>query len=758
MSFYYDDDEQSDVDNEESFQCITCGSTDYYIESGGALCCSSCFTQSQQLTQESTELDVDEVQALAARTSTGRVLNRTPKKTGGAAASNQERKPLHEYDKSTPFPNLITCIHGIQEVMKYCIEPLCILVGLEDEMDQVKRTVQKLWMAYMRAWTDGAEFYGRLHPEIRFSFRDYFLPVLYKTKVIKHLSHQAALAVRAELDINEEEKKDDSMIEADAATSGPTVGSEESNDEEGDGEEPEDLSLPKRHQETIQHFAPTYHNPKSLMWMYWHYGKRGRLEAALITPPSMKLVACLLWLAISRAGVTLNHVLQWMANGAIPLQNAFAHCLTEQERKALIHVAAFFRISKLPALNEMENTVNKLVVACGLKSFSHLHGLPPTTARNPQTIASTDTMTATNPTTDEIKDRPDFSYVTPRSVPLLTARLIDDLGFGKEVLYRSLALMGILNDPPQDLWLPAPLVGALPKNLATTAQVLAVIAVACRMTPGWETWVYPGPFGRDETMINGRAEKASKRQRAEAESIRFVPCNEDNFQLLRNGTLVEGYLDYLEDIVLDEEEAIFPRFRSTLGPPNQEATVANSTETRKTETVVQKPQAMKVSRNPLRPERIWRRQKLHDWKLNVKRKRARWADANGLGEYLIYEDPLSHAEDRKRTGIRRNPTPEPFHPQYGLLIEYISYKTNVKSSKIHAAITVLDDEVLRIMRPPENTTKRRKSTRSEPATSVGEVSSLTMMRTDEVSSQAVDEPSASAGCEENQTDVCIVTV
>ena len=748
MSFYYDEDEQSDDNNEESFQCITCGSTDYYIESGGALCCSSCFTQSQQLTQESTELDVDEVQALAARTSTGRVLNRTPKKTGGAA-TNQERKPLEEYDKSTPFPNLITCIHGIQEVIKYCIEPLCNLVGLEDEMEQVKKTVQKLWMSYMRAWTDGAEFYGKLHPEIRFSFRDYFLPTTYKTKVIKHLSHKAAQTVRAELDMNQEEKKDDSMIEADAATSVAIMGSDESDDED-----PKDWILPKRHQQSIQHFAKRNHNPKSLMWMYWHYGKRGRLESALITPPSMKLVACLLWLAVSRAGVTLNHVLQWMANGAIPLQNAFAHCLSEQEQKALIHVAAFFRISKLPTLNEMENTANKLVVACGLKSFSQLHGLPPVAARRPEPIASKDTMTATIPTTDEIKERPDFSYVTPHSVPLLTVRLIDDLGFGKEVLYRSLALMGILRDPPQDLWLPAPLLGALPKNVATTAQVLAVIAVACRMTPGWETWVYPGPFGRDEALKSGRAEKATKRRRAEAESSRFVPYNENNFQLLRNGPLVEGYLDYLEDVILDEKEAVFPRFRSTLHSPNQEATVANSTEMERTEAVVQKPRAMKESRNPLRPERIWRRQKLHDWKLGVRRKRARWADANGLGEYLIYDDPLSHAEDRKRMGIKRNPTPEPFHPQYGLFIEYMSYKSNVKSSKIHAAITVLDDEVLQMMRPPENTKKRRKATRREPetATRVSEVSSFTMMRTDEVSSQAAEAVADPNGLERNQAD------
>ncbi len=210
----------------------------------------------------------------------------------------------------------------------------------------------------------------------------------------------------------------------------------------------------------------------------------------------------------------------------------------------------------------------------------------------------------------------------------------------------------------------------------------------------------------------------------------------------------------MEDGILDEKEAIFPRLRSTLYSPNQQTRVANSTETEKTEDVVQKPRAIKESRNPLRPERIWRRQKLHDWKLGVERKRARWADANGLGEYLIYDDPLSHAEDRKRMGVKRNPTPEPFHPQYGLLVEYMSYKSNVKSSKIHAAITVLDDEILQMMRPPENTKTRRKATRREPetVTSVSDLSSFTMMRTDEVSSQAAEAVADPNGLERNQAD------
>lgn len=734
MSFYFDDEPQSQTNGgEQDFCCINCGSTDYYVESvGGALCCTSCFTQSQQLTQENTELDIEEVQALAARTSSGRVFA-TKRRGRQGGGGQQEKKPLDEFDTSVPFPNLVTCLHGIQQVMKHCTERLCDLIGLSEETEDVKETVQKLWVSYLRAWTDGAEFYGKLHPEIRFSLRDCFLPQQYKTKIMKHLSHKAAQVVRAELDGASEEKKEESS----SAILDTKLPARVDTDSESDGSDVEDdtmdhVSLSKDHVKTIRHFEPTYHNPKSLMWMYWNKGKRGRLESALVTLPSMNFVACLLWLAVSRAGVTLNHVLTWIVNGALPLQNAFVHCLSNQEQEALTHVASFFRISKLPTIDEMETLTDKLVVACGLKSFAHLHGMPhaalSAAARpnEPDAVASKDGETKEPSTiSTEIRKRSDFSYVTPRSVPLLTARLVDDLGFGQDVLDRTLALMGILKHAPSNLWLPAPLQMALPKNLGTTAQVLAVIAVACRMTPGWETWIYPGPTApRTETTTDVDIVASSqqvrvdrKRQRVESEARRFVPYNEDHLRLLRNGQTVEGYLDFLEGNVLDEKESIFPNFRSTLDSSSSivDGNDSDSTSFVPDREVVEKPPVLKAPQNPLGPQRIWRRQKMHDWKLRVHRKRAQWADANGLGDYVIYNDPLSHAQDRKRVGKKTIPIPEPFHPQYGLLLEYMSFTTNVKPSKIHEAITVLDDEILSLVNPDENSMRRRKRRKQPPA-------------------------------------------
>jgi hypothetical protein len=206
-------------------------------------------------------------------------------------------------------------------------------------------------------------------------------------------------------------------------------------------------------------------------------------------------------------------------------------------------------------------------------------------------------------------------------------------------------------------------------------------------------------------MSHWEQERARKKRRIESKSSRFVPLNEDNFRLLRNGPLVEGYLDYLEDSVLDEKQAIFPKFRSSLesqstGDEDNNMNPASMDNGN----VVRKQSVLKESRSPFG---MWQRQKLHDWKLGIKRKRARWADANGLGEYVIYDDPLTHAQDRVRTGFKKIPIPEPFHPQYGLLLEYMSFTTNVKPSKIHAAITVLDEEILALVRPKEEPKQKR---------------------------------------------------
>lgn len=679
MSFYFDDELQGQQGGEDGFVCENCGGTSSYPDANtGALCCDSCFTQSQVLPD--TELELEQVQALAARTNFGRVIGTTVRRNKGA--TTMRKKPLEEFDTSTPFPSLITCIHGMQQVMKHCIEILSDLVGL-DSSHQVDTTVQSLWMSYLRAWADGAEYYGKLHPEIRFSLRDYFLPNVHKTKIMKHLSYRAARALR------EEEEKEDDQEERMSTARAKVVHKPQ---EEKDDEKVRPCSnLTKGHQRTIVRFSKSYHRPKSLMWSYWHKGKRGRLEAALMIAPSMRLAVCLLWLGVSRVGVTLHHMLMWVSNGALPLQKAFHHCLSEQEQVALANVSSFFRMTKLPTMTEMENLVGKLVVACGLKSFSHLHGMP-VPKENPDKA-----VRVTSKSNNEARKRPDFSYVTPQSVPLLTARLIDDLGFDKQILVRSFALMGILKQAPANMWLPAPLQGARPENLWSTAHVLAVIVVACKMTPGWETWVYPLPTGPRKDQIKAvenildyqEDERATKRRRTELAKNRFVPYNEENFRLLTNGPMMEGYLDYLEDNILDEKEAIFPNFRSLLKTTIGEEVSASTGN----EVAVRRQPALKESRDPFGRKRIWKRQKFHDWYFRLGKKRARWADANGLGEYVIYTDPRASGDGRAKP----TPLPEPFHPQYGLLIEYLSHKSNVKPSKIHAVVAVLDKEVMRLV-------------------------------------------------------------
>ena len=739
MSFYYDEEDygvKQQDDNEAAFLCVNCGGTTYYKEPDtGALCCDSCFTQSQAQPTDSAELDYTEVQALAARTRFGVITSsRTKKKRRGGRG-----RPLKEYDTSTPFPNLVTCIHGIQQVMKHGVESICDLVGLSGtQQKQVEATVKTLWMSYLRSWADGAEFYGNMHPEVRFSLRDHFLTSKHQQMVMRTLSYNAGIKVAAELraekkKLRAEKKKIDSSHTNDETpqTQGDRIaqenasGSVEREEEEDDKNEGVDTSWEDTHRGTIAYHSKHYHHRvTSLMAIYWgDKGKRGRLEAALTIVPSMKLVACLLWLAVSRAGVTLNQVLLWMSNGMLPLQNAYKLCLSDEEQKALSHVSTFFRMKRVPPLSQLERLTRKLVIACGLKSFSHLHGMP----SRPLAEVVVD-ETGISKTTAKLRKRADFSFLTPQSVPLVTARLVDDLGFGQRILDVSFALMGVLQRAPSNVWLPGPLMCARPEKLWSTAHVLAVIVVACKMTPGWETWEYP--LLRNEEIIV-KAEnmelkdesRAKKRQRVESRKPRFVPYNQEYFRLMSNGPLVEGYLDYLEENVLVEKTTgrqdyrakrtrpIFLKFRKLLKSPSEkEVPQSASTETKGA--VVRRQQILRGAHNPNQPKAMWRRQKFHAWNLLLAKKRARWADANGLGVYVAYSDPDTHrlvnlgACYGARKAVAR--APEKFHPHYCILIEYMANKANVRPSMIHAVVTLLDEEIMSLRQRALGTQKKRK--------------------------------------------------
>jgi hypothetical protein len=700
------------LDEDDAFVCANCGKNDeWYADASGMKCCSNCHTESQMMTAESAEFDQEAIYGLAGRTKQGNMLTRTVSKKRSASAADdssqkdRKKRTFEQYDKSVPFPDLPTCLNGMQKVMKHCIVCLCDLAGLNDteQRNAVMETVRTLWMSYLKAWADGAEFYGKMHPEIRFSMRDCFLTTTHRTLILRHLSYKLGNEVRAEVDAESSDSDNDSE------------------DDQWRNIPPEVLPhLSKGYMKVVDRSIKQYHLLSSLMMAYWDRGDRGRLECALVLKPSMRLIVCLLWMATSRAGVTAEQVLNWIANGAIPLQNAFRHCFNEEDRIALKLVAGAFCLKTLPSAHEIESLACKIAVACSFTSFS-----PPQEKskqdESPGGEKAELKQTKRKRKRTRLEARPDFCFVTPESVPLMTARLIRDLGFGKRVFDYALALMGFETTAPPQSWLPAPLEQARPENLWSQAHVLAVIVVACKMVPGWETRPYPTDRAGKTPLLSEDSgfAKTSERQKTLAPRDRFVPYNDQHIRFLENGPSLEGYVDFVEENIFTEEASdgpIFPEFTARLKADKPKTDAVEQDSHDDTTAAVLPNPILFGARNPNQPRKMWRKQKYHSWNLSLENSRAKWSDANALNEYVVYTDRQSHAlvtqhiqEGHRNSSIRL--TPEPFHPHYATLIEYMSYKTSVKPSKIHCVVSKLDEEVLEHAKKLERPGRRKKEKR-----------------------------------------------
>lgn len=84
--------------------------------------------------------------------------------------------------------------------------------------------------------------------------------------------------------------------------------------------------------------------------------------------------------------------------------------------------------------------------------------------------------------------------------------------------------------------------------------------------------------------------------------------------------------------------------------------------------------------NPNQPS-MQRIQKHHEWNLRLKKRRATWADANGLESYVVYEN---HNTKLHYT-----------HPHYQVLLEFMAHMTDVSALTIHRYTMKLDLEIKR---------------------------------------------------------------
>ena len=602
--------DSDDEDGEDkTFVCPNCGSTQSYADDSGNLFCSFCFSQSQTQTNEA-KLDYDDVQALVARTRGGQLIGVS---YGGRREQRTRRPPNETFDASKPLPSLEECLLAYTTVIQACLKSASKLLGLNKTQSiAVEVAVRQVWLAYLQSWQEGAEFYQKYHPEVRISLRDSFLSRPgYKSTLFRFLTNQALERLK-----KEGEEKQEAQRGSDSDGGGTESGDDVTSDEFNQQERPPLASRPKA-------FA-------TLSWLLKLYKRKGPKEAALRLSLNMSTVASLLLTALTKLGVTAPHLAKWISSGEIPLLNPYKVVLNEEMQSMVERVAYAFRMDRVPTTQVLEFQTKLLLISAG---------------KSP-------------------------TLITPASISLLTARLVSDLNLEPRILNMALALLGEKTQPT-DEWLPVALEGL--QCVASRADILAAIAVACKLNRGLELRKY----GWDHGSI--------------------VPWNDEQVVDVMNPS---AYVDFVNNHVLAgrplEQDREQPDFLLV-----KERTTASERNRKRRSVPI-----MAGEPNPSQPF-MKRLQKYHEWNARLKKRKATWADANGVSHFIVYA---------------LNSRYEHLHPHYQVLLETMSLLADVKASTIHKRVRVLDREIHYLCRPwDESLGHKRRARKKKKAGRVNEV-------------------------------------
>lgn len=506
------------------FVCPECSAVDNYYTNpvSGNCVCMVCKTEASN-TQEEVELDVEEAVITAAKTRHGGLFRARKSQSKSRVVKT---KPLPNY--AAPLPTAQDCIAGVRCVLGQCIDIVYQLAVSNGESDVndcdndgdnekkklLEETVQAFWLGYLRAWSDGAEHYGRIYPHMRFSFRDLFLfDGIQNRSVQNTLVHKARQRLSAERIEQKANQDDDSAgrpssslddLEDEASEEG--CDREEGSDSEDDSERGEqsaisdsatykddpiasNTSKPQRDASSLPCFNRFVHSTMytscvtlgaMLRKTVHKHAPLAYREAALLAPPDMALLAAILWMSLVHSGlavVTVSEMYSWIRNGHLPLTNAFNLSLTSELRSKLAAVASFFRVLPQCITTEaLESAAFKLVIAARMhrskapvvkKPYRHCIQL----AWNPQTL------------------------------PIVLTKMVFKANLKQNVLDRTLHLIGLhdyccyLKPDLQGIQQQRARQIVTPEYLTSTAELLALIGIAVQLDPRWRSWEYC--FGED---------------------------------------------------------------------------------------------------------------------------------------------------------------------------------------------------------------------------------------------------------------------
>ncbi|KAL7542095.1 hypothetical protein ACHAXR_013215 [Thalassiosira sp. AJA248-18] len=516
MSFYLDD--YLDDDRQTSAEtCPNCSGTSFYNDPiTGALTCSSCYTQSQTATQE--ELDYDEGIGLAA--TGGGKRNIGGRRGGGGKRRGRIGRPLTEYDRSKRLPDVESCCLAFQWLLWDASKCVSKLAGIQEEEHSsndngyysdedgngrpsiMERTVKKIWFAYLHTWMEATQECSSKYPEMRVSFRDFFLEDIRKSHLYRHLSVTVGRKVENEV-LEEMQKKHregqeyQSDDEAEKSISSTESGSSDSNGV-NDGTENDGASLStsnhksasknkKRKRQpflTIAHLckhvfpAKPKRHPNGIYQIHPH-------QAALKIQPSLTLLISILQLALThlQTGVAPHHLTMWVANGQLPhALNGYALLPSRLKERADM-VKKFFMRSFVPPAGVVSNLADMLATACSWYGDGMMDNEPTNMAEsgkdsqkwtvlqqaNASLLNSSDlfrlsemadvssTKSSAANSFASVKTNVDVNNYQQKSlhnVPLLAARMIQDFGLDQKVFNNTMSLMGVANGSDQNAVVP----------------------------------------------------------------------------------------------------------------------------------------------------------------------------------------------------------------------------------------------------------------------------------------------------------------
>jgi hypothetical protein len=735
MSFYYDDYPIDDHPSSNHQICPNCSGTDFYSDPvSGTLTCSSCYTQSQSATQE--EFDYDDAIGLIAKAGAKhRRFNPNAGGTSNGRSRGRVARPIMEYDRSKTLPDAKSCCLAFQWLLwdaSKCVSKLagiheesCNINGYHDNENNrcpslMEQTVEKIWFTYLQNWMKSTQEFSAVYPEMRVSFRDYFLTSKRKVCVLKHLSITVGKKIEEdilkEMQMKYEEKsvqgyeKDDESISS-TESGGGEIHRHKKNDEDSTA-----TSIRKRKNNrpqilTVQKLSrllrPDYpaQHPNGIYNIHPHH-------AVLRVPPSLTLILSILQLALThlQTGVAPHHLTSWAANGQLPhVLNGYS-LLPTSLRNDVQMAQLFFCRSYIPPATAVEEMTYMLAAATSWFDTSPANDGP----AGGYTSLRIDRLHS-----NELQYRTSL-----HNVPLLTARIIQDLGFDQGVLDISLALMGVSTDSCRQLShltessnstvdlnernrcknLPTPLQCAHFNNLYTPLHIAAVIVVACKLSPGWEMWQFTN-LHKGADMSNLDVEQQP--------SPASVPWNEAQLQLLGNGRTLNHYLNFLESTAfrgVEPTEDVTHFFRHL----EQGMTTQRSVN------------ACASSSKPLVPQKILPNVILSGASNPNEPKRssipdssstspyAQYQMANNIGRYTAYQFEKKYMDKRKfgrrvANGFRvRARGLLPYHPFYCRMVEYVCYIIEEPDpDKLHYLVEELEVELLMTNKPQEGVNRNQ---------------------------------------------------